>query len=168
MSVSDGQGTEPAPGEHAGETVWRAVRGYLLGEKRGYRDLWAVIVTGLVLLALAAGKHALDEVQIGRRAGTGFTCAIAGAVAQAGREVVEQSSPQKAPTPRAERLLIELGYGPKAQRAKQAHATGRAYTGRITELVERYAHIPAVEARRLVRPNGTVNCDQLKALAKVS
>lgn len=167
-------------------TAWGKIkagtREYLFGEKRGYRDLWLFIASGLLVLSLIfivkavhqaesaahESKVAISKVQTGRKAATGFTCAAASALAQAGREVVEQSNAQrKVPTPKAEKLLLELGFPPLDQREAAAKATGRAYTHRITELVEQKAGVPRKIAASLIEADGSLNCARLRELAKV-
>lgn len=153
----------PEPDDGRGREILRAIREFVLGERRGYRDIWLLIITGFMFLALMITANNVGEIEAGRRAGTGFTCAIAGAVATAGREVVEDSASQPLP-PKLEKIL---GLPPLKVRQQQARATGRLYTEHITLRLEQVAGISKAKAQEIILPDGTVDCQRLKALSKV-
>jgi hypothetical protein len=145
-----------------------------LVRENAYRDVWLFAVTVMVLLGLIAYNNRTNEIQQGRKATAGITCAVSAAVVNAGRLVIVESSEQPLP-PRLESFLEHYGYPPKGTREAQAALSAQAYTSNINREVVKAAGVNAssvLEPAKLKngKPNpaaGSLNCERLRALAKL-
>jgi len=127
----------------------------------------------MVLLGLKALSDQTNEIQEGRKATAGITCAVSAAVVNAGRLVIVQSSEQPLP-PRLESFLEHYGFPPKGAREQQATLSAQSYTNNINREVVRAAGVDASSvlepATKNGKPNpaaGSLNCERLRLLAKL-
>lgn len=128
-----------------------------------YRDLWLFLVTVLVVVALSSIHAQTNEIQAGRRNTSGISCAVSAAVVKAGRVIIVSSSEQGLP-PRLEMFLEEHGLPPKAVRDKAAQQSAKSYTAGINaEIVK----VSGVDAQKVLNPDGTLNCNKLRELARI-
>lgn len=150
------------------------MRDYLHPRANFYRDVWLLAVTAVVLLGLKALSNQNDEIQAGRQATTGITCAVSAAVVKGGKITIVSSAEAPLP-PRLEAFLQRYGYPPRAERQKQAEAAGNAYTNLINREILRVVGVRAskvLEPEKLPngKPNpdaGSLNCERLRAFAKL-
>lgn len=139
-----------------------------------YRDLWLFLVTVAVVGGFLAIRGTTNEIQEGREATTGITCAVSAAVVKGGRVTIVTSSETSLP-PKLEGFLKKYEYPSKAVRRKQAQLSGEAYTKSINAEIVKAAGVKAskvIEPDKLPngRPNpnaGSLNCKNLRALAKL-
>lgn len=149
------------------------MRRHLHPRANWYRDAWLVAITVMVLLGLKALSDQTNEIQEGRKATAGITCAVSAAVVNAGRLVIVQSSEQPLP-PRLESFLEHYGFPPKGAREQQATLSAQSYTNNINREVVRAAGVDASSvlepATKNGKPNpaaGSLNCERLRLLAKL-
>jgi hypothetical protein len=128
-----------------------------------YRDLWLFAVTALVLVALSAEHKHTNEIQQGRRTTSGISCAVSAAVVKAGRVIITSSSKQGLP-PKLEVFLEQHGLPPKKVREQNAVKAAQGYSAGINaEIVK----VSGVDPLDVLNKDGTLNCDKLRALAKL-
>lgn len=141
--------------------------------ENAYRDAWLLAITVFVLLGFKALDDQNTEIQQGRKATTGITCAVSAAVVKGGKLTIVSSA--EAPLPhRLEVFLRAHGYPPLAQRKAQAQQAGEAYSQFINAEIIAASGVHAkqvLEPSRLHgKPNpraGELNCKRLRALAKL-
>jgi hypothetical protein len=142
--------------------------------ENAYRDVWLLAITVIVLLGFKAIEGQNDEIQEGRKATAGITCAVSAAVVKGGKLTIVTSAEAPLP-PKLEAFLRKYGYPSKAERQASAKATGDAYAQFINGEIIAAAGAQAskvLEPARFKngRPNpraGELNCKRLRALAKV-
>jgi hypothetical protein len=137
----------------------------------GTRTTRLLIVLTLLLLGLGGWSVILSSrqsdtlvrVQHSRTEATAVTCAVLGAVTDAGRQVIKGSAhmPETAFT----RFLEAHGYPPRAVREAQAQAAGEHYAQAISERVS--AAIGPKRAARIVETNGTIDCTAFARLVSI-
>jgi len=119
----------------------------------------------LISLVLLGGLSKLDGViksqKEGRRDALGVSCAISGAVINAGRNVILSSSLPPKP-PRFERNLHRLGFPSRAELSKGAQIAATLYARSIAEAVQRQVHVTGI-----VHKDGTIDCKRLREVARV-
>jgi hypothetical protein len=126
-----------------------------------YRDL-ILFVLAILWLVLAINLSDTNKrVERGRHFAVGVTCAVESATAEAGKAVIEGSG--AAPGNAAFlRNLEKLGYRPPAK-AKPGHpGPGDLYVAQIAKQVQAQV---GRKGARLIRKDGTLDCDRLEALA---
>lgn len=128
-----------------------------------YRDLWLLLISATVVLELVRIGGLVDDVQDGRRVGTSVTCAGLTATIDAGRDQI--SSAARIRPRELELNLMKLGLPKKEARARAADAAADAYARSISQAVAREAG--AESARQIVRTDGSLDCDALKAAVGV-
>lgn len=137
-----------------------------------FRNLWLLLITVVVLLAIGAQEGALRSQARGRRFVIAVNCATISAVAEAGRDVI--ASPANQPETPFDRALEGIGYPPRPQRVQQAKLLSTLYVQHIVSLVARHlaslgeVKHPHALAVRLVQSDGTINCGLLQSLGRAS
>lgn len=126
--------------------------------RRTYRDVWMLITTALVVIALLGMQQSLDAVRSGRHIAIAANCAVLSAVADAGRATIEHGATV---THHEETALLRLGFPPEAVREAAARAEARAYVASISQAVDRQI---GHRGDRLIRRDGTVDCRRLEVL----
>lgn len=160
MSAERRSGRDRRSGADRRGRVSRALARFnIFMHENWYRDVILIALAVLwVVLAIdlsATNKH----VQAGRRFAISVTCAVESAVGEAGREVIAGSAAPVGP-PRFLRNLERLGYRPPPLAVRE-HAAS-AYVASIALAIERQV---GVRGRRLIRPDGSLNCPVLLVLA---
>lgn len=119
-----------------------------------------ILIACIVAFALLL-IHANHEIQDGRRAGTNVSCAAIGAIAEAGRQTIEQGSAAIEPD-RFRINLEKLGLPPvdTDESRKRAHESGQKYVTRLNMQVQERTGI-----QDLIRKDGTLNCSRLREAA---
>jgi hypothetical protein len=98
-------------------------------------------------------KRLAESQSEGRRVALGVTCGALRGVEDAGRLVLTQRLPG-----------TERFYAPSSAREKRARAEiARAYNRVITDRIVREA---GVAGERVIEPNGSVNCERLREVAR--
>lgn len=132
---------------------WRAVI-----RDNWYRDVWLLVVTLGVYVALNGSESDLQRQREGRAVAIEVTCTFSNAVARAGQATITGGVTIK---PREfERALERMGLPPRKQRETNARNAARAYAAAISASVEQETGI-----KGLVAGDGTIRCDRLKAVA---
>jgi hypothetical protein len=139
-----------------------------------YRDVWLLVITLFVVVLALKILSVVNEIQEGRRDSAGISCAVSSATVTAGKLVIVQSSEQPLP-PKLEQFLEEHGLPPLKDRQLAARGTADEYTKLINAAIVKYAGVrgtSVLEPDKLPngQPNpaaGLLNCDKLRALAKV-
>jgi hypothetical protein len=137
--------------------------GWFTGRENWYRDIWSLLLTIFVAMALANNNATVDKVQEGRRTGTGVSCAISNAIVKAGRGVILSSA-----TVRPRKLevnLMKLGLPRREARAIAARHAADAYAESIAVDVARVA---GPSAKGVVRKDGTLDCQALFVATNVT
>jgi hypothetical protein len=119
-----------------------------------YRDVWLVIITVIVFLALIAANGERQRNIEGRRIAVESICGATSAVITAGRAVIGGSGAGLAPE--LERFLRKHGYPPKPVRQAEAKKAAEAYAESIARGIESNSGVTG-----LVRKNGTLNCRKM-------
>jgi hypothetical protein len=131
-----------------------------LVRENAYRDVWLIIITGLVLWS-QIGQHDLAlEQREGRKQAVDVTCAAVTAVIDAGRSTITGGTQPGSAEFVAN--LERLGYPPKPVREAQAEKAADAYARFISGKVE-----SLTGARGVVNPDGSLNCEKFRELARV-
>jgi hypothetical protein len=125
--------------------------------RRVRRDLWLVVITGLVAWALVNTDRALDRIDEGRRISLGASCAATAAVIDAGRATITSSG---ALPPELAAFLESYGYPDAKTRKAQAIRSARDYANAIANRVEAASGVPG-----LVDPEGRLKCKVLEKAA---
>lgn len=139
-----------------------------------YRDVWLLLISAVVLLSLLSLGNATTQIQQGRRATAGITCAVSASVVKAGRLTIVTSAEAPLP-PKLEALLRRYDYPPLSVRRAKAQRSADAYTRSINEEIVRAA---GVQAKKVIAPAklpngepnpdaGTLNCAKLRELAHI-
>lgn len=147
--------------------------GKLLNEN-WYRDLWLALVTAAVVIGFVAIEGKTNEIQEGRKATAGITCAVSAAVVKGGRVTIVTSSEAPLP-PKLEGFLKKYEYPSKKVRRHQAQLSGEAYTKSINAEIVKAA---GVKASKVIEPDklpnghpnpnaGSLNCKNLRELARL-
>jgi hypothetical protein len=118
------------------------------------RDLWQVLVTGLVLISLSSFQSASDRQREGRKVAIQAICGFQNATIKAGRAQLLSSA--AVGSPRFERNLERLGYPPRAVREVAAKKAADAYSQTIIRAVAN-----STNTTGLVQKDGTLNCRAL-------
>lgn len=126
-----------------------------------YRDVWLLIITGLTTWSVLTTMSTVNDVQEGRRAAVGVTCAATSAVIDAGRAAITGGA--QGVSGEFARNLEALGYPPKHVRERQAKQAARAYSRAISHRVEKATGVAGI-----VKPNGTLDCERLAELSRVN
>jgi hypothetical protein len=101
----------------------------------------------------STAKRLAEAQSNGRRISLGVTCGALRGVEDAGRLVLTQRLPG-----------TERFYPPSSARAERVReAVARAYNRVITDRIVREA---GVNGERVIEPNGSVNCDRLREVAR--
>lgn len=126
-----------------------------------YRDVWLLMVTVLVVLAVTKTYSNVDDIQDGRRIGTNVTCSATSAIIDAGRDTLRNAA-TITPT-KFERNLVALGLPRKKARTEAANQAAKKYGESIASAV-------AVQTGRndIVRPDGSLDCAALQRATRVS
>lgn len=128
-----------------------------------YRDVWLVLTTGIVAVALINSSEAINQQKEGRRAGLDVTCALGSGVIEAGRATISSGAASNK-DPHMRRFLKELeklGYPPRRVRERQAKLAAEAYARQIARVVERASGVKGI-----VRQNGKLDCEKLRVITK--
>jgi hypothetical protein len=131
--------------------------------ERWYRDVWLFIITLMVLGALLTITDTVNEVQEGRRAATGISCAVSSATVTAGHDVIVSSAEQAMP-PKLEKFLMHLGVPGHKTRESEAKLLAKTYANSIESAVIAAA---GAQAKQVVNKDGTLNCNKLRELARI-
>lgn len=123
-----------------------------------------LVLAGATAYNFSVGDAQLGKIEDGRRAGTQLNCAIATAVIAAGRETIERASSAPLP-PKLEALFTQLGFPSKEVRETGARVEAQAYARKINAGIEDATH---VHSARILKPDGTVDCAQLRKIARVN
>lgn len=124
-----------------------------------YRDVWLILTTVVVVVALIRAQDAIDAQNAGRRAAGAVTCSAISAVIDAGRATIDSGGridPRK-----FERNLERLGLPPRDVRARKARTAAESYARLIAQRVTTESGVPG-----LVRRDGTLNCERLGVVAR--
>jgi hypothetical protein len=125
-----------------------------------YRDVWLLLITVLVLLAVGRTYGLVNDIQEGRRVGTNVTCSATSAIIDAGRDTLKNSATIK-PT-EFEQNLVNLGLPRKEARTKAADEAAKRYGQSIASAVAKQTGRDDI-----VRPDGSLDCAALKRAASV-
>jgi hypothetical protein len=126
--------------------------------ERAYRDVWLILITGLVAWSLIGIQNTVNDQRDGRKYAVNVVCGATSAVIDAGRATITGGG---VGPPEFVRNLEALGYPPKRVREAQAQKAAEQYAELIARRVERVAG-----ARDVVKPNGTLDCVRLTELAR--
>jgi hypothetical protein len=118
------------------------------------RDVWLLVVTVLVVVALAHQQSAIDRQREGRRTAIEAVCGVEQATIDAGRARLLGGAHLK--PERFARNLERLGYPPQGVRERGARAAAQAYSTQIAKAVEHESGV-----RGIVGPDGRLNCGRL-------
>jgi hypothetical protein len=151
--------TENLPRRRRVDHGWRR-----LIRENWYRDVWLLIISACVAWAAWSTVNLADDVNTGRRQGIGITCGATNAVIDAGRAAI--GTPTNFP-PALERNLRQLGFPPREQREQASRRAAEQYARSIATGVVRNAKDPR-KARDVVRPDGSLDCDRLAAVANAN
>lgn len=120
--------------------------------------LWLALATGLAAWSLIGTNDRVDQQAEGRAVTIEVTCAVNGAIIDAGRQAIGGAEIQP---PELRRNLERLGLPPEKQRKAASEAAARQYARKIAEAVEKQAGVKGI-----IRENGTIDCDRLLELSK--
>lgn len=118
-----------------------------------------LVVIGLVLFALLAYNHTLDQIKGERHTAIAITCALLSATTEAGKEAITGGV---LPENHFTRELERLGYPPYPIRKKQARDAANAY---VQFLTTRASTAIGAQAHDLVGPGGNLDCHQFARLS---
>lgn len=119
-----------------------------------YRDVWLIIISGLVLLALARASDEREAQLEGRRTAVEAVCGATSAVVQAGQATITGGGagiPEE-----LSRFLERHGYPPKSVREEQAKLAAEAYAKNVSKQIEKNSGLTGI-----VRENGTLDCEKM-------
>lgn len=131
--------------------------------ERWYRDIWLLIITIIILLALGSLHEQTLEIQEGRVVGTQISCGLTQATITANKHVIEGSLLSHY-TASQEKALKIFGFGDKKARERKSVIAGHAYILSIQQAVMLFA---GNKASGVIQSNGKVNCKELKQLSHV-
>lgn len=123
-----------------------------------YRDLWLIIITGVVLIALSRSQDAVNRQAEGRRVAGAVTCSAISAVIDAGRATIQSGG--KIDPREFERNLEKLGLPPRDVRMERSRTAAESYARLIAQRVVEESKVPG-----LVREDGTLDCRKLRVIA---
>jgi hypothetical protein len=135
---------------------WKSV----IIRENAYRDVWLLLISGFLLLALVRSQDAIDRQIEGRRIGSSITCSVISSVIEAGRDQILSSATPGPPN--FEANLRKLGYPPIKVRREAAQAAAHQYASRIAWRVKEASGL-----RGIIRKDGTLNCPNLQKAVKV-
>lgn len=149
------------------ETRWQHTKRVLIREN-WYRDVWMCGLTGLMLYVAIAltgivsdVEDAQQRIQSGRKFSVEVICTATSAVIDAGRETIIGGAAGVGGE--FAKNLEALGYPPRKVREDQADKAAEAYANAISRRVEQRTGV-----RGVVRDDGTLNCERLNELARVT
>lgn len=133
----------------------------LIPSENWYRDVWLLVISVFVFVALHNASNAINQQREGRRVAVAAICGATSAVIEAGRATITGGA--AGVNGEFERNLRKLGYPPRKVRRKQAMAAAEGYARTIAEGVRTAA---GVKAHGLVRADGTLDCHRLQRVAR--
>lgn len=126
-----------------------------------HRDVWLLLITGLVAYALVSMAGVISDQREGRRIAVRALCGATDGVIDAGRATITGSAGGL--NPELTRFLERHGYPPKPIRQAQADKAARLYGRSIGARVEL-----ATGLKGLVEPDGGLDCERLAAVSNAS
>lgn len=125
-----------------------------------YRDVWLLIITVLVLLAVSKTYGNVGDIQDGRRVGTNVTCSATSAIIDAGRDTIRNAA-TITPT-EFEKNLVALGLPRRKARTEAANQAAKKYGESIASAV-------ALQTGRsdIVLSDGSLDCAALQRATRV-
>lgn len=139
----------------------RSDKARLILRENWYRDVWLLLVSAFVVVAVLNSRDAVERQKEGRRVAVQAICGATSAVIEAGRATITGGATGVGGE--FERNLRALGYPPRKVRQRQAMQAAEAYARTIAEGVRQAA---GVNARGLVRRDGTLDCQRLQQVAR--
>jgi hypothetical protein len=129
-----------------------------LVRENAYRDVWLLLVSGLMVWALLDIRGVVNDQREGRRYAVNVVCGATSAVIDAGRATITGGG---VGPPEFVRNLERLGYPPRRVREAQAQKAAAQYADLIARRVEKVAG-----ATDVVRRDGTLDCALLTERAR--
>jgi hypothetical protein len=120
-----------------------------------------VLISGVLLLGLVKLDGVIRDQKQGRSDALGVSCAISGAVIEAGRTAISGGALPLKPD-RLERNLRALGLPSVKVRAAGAKLAATRYARSIANAVQREVHVSGI-----VRKDGSIDCALLRQVARV-